>query len=992
MPELDRDRWRALSGRLDEVLELPEEERGPWLAALRDADPLLAADVRALLAEHERIHRDRFLEGDEAVEPAIRGGDAPAAMKDPLAGRVYGAYKLMSLIGRGGMGVVALAERCDGQFEARAAIKLLAITRIGSGEARFRREANFLARVSHPNIAHLLDAGVGADGQPYLVLEFVDGQPIDRYCDDRTLDVPSRIALILDVLDAVSHAHAQRIVHRDIKPSNVLVRTDGHVKLLDFGIAKLLEREGEPGMATTLTLEHGRALTPAYAAPEQVAGEMVTPATDIYALGVLLYVLLTGQHPCGELSSPAAILRAIVDVDPRPPSAIFAGGDADEELVAVAARCATTPRGLQRLLRGDLDTIVVKALQKDPQRRYASVAELADDLRRHLASQPILARPDSLLRRATRFVRQHTALVAAGTAAALVLAVAAAFYATLPLSDPDRRTAPEPQAPTPVTSEAGDETWPSLSPDQTRVAFSWVAPNASSARIAVKTLGTDRIVPLTNGDAEDTLPVWSPDGRQLAFLRSFRDPERITQVCLIAEGGGPARVLHTSTFGAPGLAWWAAKNAVLFSTRRAATEPLRLVALDLKTLETRPLTNPPRAPLLAGPGDLLPAIAPDGRTVAFVRETEEGRDVFALDLVTTVERRLTRDHQRVSGITWSPDGQAVIMSSSRSGVEALYRVALADGTIARVPLTGDLATQPMAGRGGLVFSQAQNDSNIYRASLRDGRAIGPARRIIASSRADSAPHVSPDGRSIAFVSMRAGGPDVWVASADGSSPRRLTFVPVTSGPRWSSDGRSIAFAAQLPGEVRPDIWVVDVSDGATRRITADPSYETILSWSADSASIYFMSDRSGIFEVWNVPARGGPATQVTQGGGLRAQESPDGRFLYYANDVPEIYRRSFHGAPTDALVTTLPMGTHWGGHWTVGARGLYVLNVKEPGSVGIEFLPFGPGSQARAMRVVSLTAPPAESASVFAVAPDESWLVWAQDDYRNSDIMLVKPR
>jgi hypothetical protein len=153
-----------------------------------------------------------------------------------------------------------------------------------------------------------------------------------------------------------------------------------------------------------------------------------------------------------------------------------------------------------------------------------------------------------------------------------------------------------------------------------------------------------------------------------------------------------------------------------------------------------------------------------------------------------------------------------------------------------------------------------------------------------------------------------------------------------------------------------------------------------------------MSDRSGIFEVWNVPARGGPARQVTQGGGLRAQESPDGRFLYYANDVPQIYRRSLHGAPTETLVTTLPMGTHWGGHWTVGARGLYTLNVTEPASEGIEFLPFGSGSRARAIRVVSLTAPPAESASVFAVAPDESWLVWAQDDYRNSDIMLVKPR
>ena len=267
---------------------------------------------------------------------------------------MLGAYRLVSLLGRGGMGVVWLGERCDGQFEARAAVKLLDTTRITSGEARFRREANFLARVTHPNIAHLLDAGVASDGQPYLVLELVDGQPLDRYCDDRTLDLPSRIALFLHVLDAVSHAHAQRIVHRDLKPSNVLVRTDGHVKLLDFGVAKLLEHEGEVGIATTLTLEHGRALTPAYAAPEQVEGATITPATDIYALGVLLYVLLTGQHPCGELSSPAAVLKAIVDVDPRPPSAVFAGGDADEHLAAAASRRGTTPRGCPGCCEGTL--------------------------------------------------------------------------------------------------------------------------------------------------------------------------------------------------------------------------------------------------------------------------------------------------------------------------------------------------------------------------------------------------------------------------------------------------------------------------------------------------------------------------------------------------------------------------------------------------------------------------------------------------------------
>lgn len=988
--EMDPERWRTISLRLDEALDLPEEERAQWLATLREQDPTVADDVRELLEEHEIARRKRFLEQDYAFGQGAQAADTAANVRG-FAGRVFGAYRLVSPIGQGGMGVVWLGERCDGLFEHRAAVKLLDIGRFNRSEARFRREANILARVTHPNIAHLIDAGVSSDGQPYLVLEFVDGRPIDQYCDDRALDVPSRIRLILDVLGAVAHAHNHRVVHRDIKPSNVHVRNDGHVKLLDFGIAKLLERGDQASMASTVTLEHGVALTPAYAAPEQMAGGGVTTATDVYALGVMLYALLTGQHPCGEASSPADLLKAIVEIDTPPPSAVVVAGKVPEDLAALAASRGTTPGGLHRVLKGDLDTIVAKALKKDPKERYASVAELADDLRRYLAAEPIRARRDSLASRTSRFARRHAGLTAAGAIGALALGAGAGFYATQPAAERVRTPDPAPQAPIPVTSEAGNEQWPSLSPDHTRLAFSWVPRNASSARIAVKTLGSDAVVQLTNTAANDILPVWSPDGRHLAFLRSFREPEHRWEICLVPVTGGPPRVLlNTDGLSLPGLAWWEAGNALLFTTRRTTTEAFHLAALDLATLDVRLLTSPPHAPLLAGPGDFLPTVAPDGRTVAFVRETHEGRDVFLLDLLTGIERRLTREHHRISGLTWSPDGQAVIMSSLRSGVVALYRVALTDGTIVRVPNTGDGAMEPMAGHGGLVFSQVHSDSNIYRLDLRDARPIGAARLIIASTRSDDAPHISPDGRSIAFLSTRAGGRDIWVASADGEDPWRLTSLPIASGPRWSPDGQSIAFGALAPGLVRPEIWVVNASGGTPRRLTVDPSYETILAWAADSASLYFRSDRSGRFEVWNMPVGGGPATRVTQGSGLRAQESRDGRFLYYANDVPEVWRRPTHQASAEELVTTFPEGTHWGGDWVVGARGLYYLNDHGPGPAAIDFLPFESVSRARAIRVTSLTAPPTLGVSVFAVAPDESWLVWAQDDYRNSDIMMVE--
>jgi Tol biopolymer transport system component len=556
-------------------------------------------------------------------------------------------------------------------------------------------------------------------------------------------------------------------------------------------------------------------------------------------------------------------------------------------------------------VKGDLDTIVAKALKKDPLERYAAVAELAEDLRRHLASEPIHARRDRLVRRAARFVRRHPVVTAAGTIGILAVGGAAGFYALRPAAEERSRAAvAEPAAPAPVTSDPGDERMPSLSPDGTRLAFSWVPPNASNARIVVRTIGTDPMTQLTDGSADDVSPIWSPDGQHIAFVRGFREPEQTRQICVVPMIGGPIRVLHTRGFSPTGLAWWEAGNALLFPMWVTASAAFRLAAVDLATLDVRLLTGPSPSPGIASLGDFLPAVAPDGRTVAFVRETKEGRDVYLLDLVTGTERRLTRDHHRITGLTWSPEGQTVIMSSSRTGADGLYRVSIVDGAIVRVPNTTDGATQPMAGRGGPVFSQLHADSNIYRADVQDARTVGQGRLIIASSRADLAPDISPDGRSIAFLSTRGGGQDIWIASADGLHPRRLTSLSVTSGPRWSRDGRSIAFGAQAPGMVRPEIWIVDAGGGTPTRLTNDPAYETILAWAADGASVYFRSDRGGGFEVWNMPVRGGPATQVTQGQGLRAQESADGQFLYYSDDVPQVWRRPLRGASAEELVTT----------------------------------------------------------------------------------------
>jgi serine/threonine protein kinase len=391
MTALTSDRWHAASPYLDRVLEMSPEDRQAWLAALREEHPALADDVAALLDEHDALDRERFLEDVvDALPP-----------HSSLAGLRVGAYTVVSEIGRGGMGSVWLAVRSDGRFEGRVAVKFLNAALAGrAGEARFKREGSILGRLTHPHVAHLLDAGVSETGQPYLVLEHVDGESIDHYCDRYRLDIDARIRLFLDVLTAVAHAHANLIVHRDIKPSNVLVTTDGQVKLLDFGIAKLLEGDDHSASATLMTREGGAAMTLASAAPEQVTGGSVSTATDVYALGVLLYVLLTGQHPAGDhLHSPADLVRAIVDTEPvRASEAVVRSGAEGQKL--------------GRALRGDLDTIIAKALKKNPDERY-SVAALAEDLRRYLADEPISARPDTIVYRTGKFLRRNRLPVAA---------------------------------------------------------------------------------------------------------------------------------------------------------------------------------------------------------------------------------------------------------------------------------------------------------------------------------------------------------------------------------------------------------------------------------------------------------------------------------------------------------------------------------------------------------------------------------------------------
>ncbi len=407
MSALNLDQWQQVSPYLDQALSLSDEERAIWLEWFRAQNPDLTDLMEQLLEEHRTLTQEHFL--DHHPPWPAHGGSA--------AGQIIGAYTLISPIGEGGMGAVWLAKRSDGRFQRRVAVKFLRFAVAGKGTAeRFQREGRILGQLAHPHIAELIDAGVTQSGEPYLVLEYVEGEHIDEYCDRRTLDVETRVKLFLDALNAVAHAHANLIIHRDIKPSNVLVRKDGQAKLLDFGIAKLLGDDELGGASSMLTQENGGALTLQFAAPEQLTGDPVTTASDIYSLGVLLYILLAGQHPAGPgPHSPADLVRSIVETEPLRlvdcVTSNCAGTRAQER--------AATPERLRRQLRGDLEIIAGKALKKNPLERYTSVTAFGDDLRRHLKHEPISARPDTVGYRLAKFVRRNRTVVALAAVAFL---------------------------------------------------------------------------------------------------------------------------------------------------------------------------------------------------------------------------------------------------------------------------------------------------------------------------------------------------------------------------------------------------------------------------------------------------------------------------------------------------------------------------------------------------------------------------------------------
>lgn len=448
---MEADRWQTLQALFEQALAQPSEQRAAFVARACGGDDHLAAELGRLLdVDAQERGTTTRLTGTAAAADPVQAAIAQAAarwargQRDERIGRRLGPWRVTSHLADGGMGTVYRGERADGQYEQPVAIKLLSPA-FASPDARTRlaQERQILARLAHPHIARLLDGGDTADGVPYLVMEFVDGLPIDRWCRERALAVPERMRLFTQVCRAVDHAHRNLVVHRDLKPSNILVDAEGAPRLLDFGIAKLTEADAG------VTASGQRLLTPTHASPEQITGGAITTASDIYALGVLLYDLLTGRLPHEQATGNAAALaRAIVETEPpRPSTAVSTAADSAAREAQLQRRGgALTPERLARELQGDLDNIVLMALRKEPERRYASAAELAEDIERYLAHLPVRARADTFAYRSAKFLRRHP-VAAPVSALAVVLALAGTVAFTWRLADErDRALAAERRA------------------------------------------------------------------------------------------------------------------------------------------------------------------------------------------------------------------------------------------------------------------------------------------------------------------------------------------------------------------------------------------------------------------------------------------------------------------------------------------------------------------------------------------------------------------
>jgi serine/threonine protein kinase len=923
----DRDRWQRTWDLFHQALERGADERSGFLDAACATDPELRAEVDRLLGIHQRSS------GILDAEPAVPG-TLTFGWEEPLVDRRIGPYHLQEVVGEGGMGVVYSAQQTS-PVRRRVALKLVR-PGMDSQEvlARFESERQALAILDHPRIAKVYDAGVTDDGRPYFVMEYVPGIPLTEYCDLRGLGLRERLELFRQACEAIDHAHGKGIIHRDIKPSNLLVAAvDGKpsLKVIDFGVAKATnQRLTERTLFTRQGVLVG---TPGYMSPEQAGTTPleVDARADVYALGVVLYELLAGAQPFDPKTlrnvAIAEMLRIIREEDPPPPWARLTslGARADE----VAKRRHLDVHTLVRRLQGELEWITMRALDKDATRRYASAADLAEDLRRHLGNEPVQARPPRFGYRVGKFVRRHRAAV---IAAAVFATVVAGLGAMLTVQSSRLSEALDHDALRSMLApvEGGvafRELWSSAkgvlgtpSPDGSFISFTdW-----STGDLAVRDLASGEERRLTGKNSWSTpefaeYSAVSPDGREVAYAWFTGTAEAFYQLRVISVEDSAVRVLigGTDTPWVRPVGWTADGSHVLtWMSRESGRNDLVLV--PAREGETRVLLSS-RDTDLPGAWALSPD---DGVLLYSVRQQGDSakRDIRLRRLKDGHDVPLVEHAANDVPLAWSPDGRHVLFTSDRTGSLSLWAVAVnADGAdgdpvlIRAMPRTGVLLPMGFTSRDSFVYAVSYRTRDVFLAAMGGSGEIGaPQKMTERYEGTNHSPDWSPDGKRLTWISERDGSFTVVTGSpgddelAEVPVSERLTSIGGGSG-RWSPDGTALLVTGQALNMTGwQGVFSIDVASGKIEQIAAADSRGILRHprWSPDGGSVYFLrrsESKAAIVAVDPLdPRRQERIVHETDLGNMAV--SPDGRWIAYTTDA--FVQIESDGPPTISVVST----------------------------------------------------------------------------------------
>jgi Tol biopolymer transport system component len=849
---MNPSRWQRLDQLFQSALDREGAQRAAFLDEACAGDEELRREVESLL--HAHAGADGFLE------------ERPAGQ---AVGARLGRYEVKGPLGAGGMGEVYRA--WDESLGREVAVKVLPRRAASDPDLlrRFELEARAVGALNHPNVLAVHDVGTSG-GTPYVVSELLEGQTLGKRMAGSALPWRKCLDYAIQIAHGLAAAHAKGIVHRDLKPENLFVTDDGRLKILDFGLAKLSRPEPPPPREQQATLSTSPSTTPGtilgtigYMAPEQVRGLPADHRSDIFAVGAVLYEMIFGRQAFRG-DTAAETMYAILKQDP----------------LERAATDRVLPPGVQRIL--------AHCLEKSPEERFQSARDLAFHLEA-LSDVSEAAPPATQVRPPARRRWAWLALLAVPLTAGAGLWGRHAWRGTPP-GEPPRAGA--------LTTFPGAELYPSLSPEGNHVAFTWTGPKQDNPDVYVQLIGAGSPLRLTTDPGNDYNPVWSPDGRSIAFLRGRSEPGE-SELRLIPPLGGPERKLaqlrlRGGAFATPPhLAWCPDSTCLVVTDSPGEGEPDALYVISLETGEKRQLTTP-HAPAT---GDTSPAVSPDGRWLVFRRSIGGlyTGELFQLALgrgltAAGEPRRLTPAALDAEFPTWMP-GAEEILFSARGG---LWRLMVpGNGTPARLPFVGEDGLMPVVSRpqpGGpfrLVYVRRFADFNLWRIETPAPGATASAPPVvsISSTRGDSMPHLSPDGRRVAFTSDRSGTWEIWLADLEGSNAVQLTFMGARASgfPHWSPDGKRIVFHSNLEGQW--DVFVIPAEGGKPRNLTSHLASDYSPSFSRDGRWIYFNSNRTGQFRIWKLPASGGDAVEVPNGVGYAPMESPDGAYVYYVQTM-----------------------------------------------------------------------------------------------------------